>query len=329
MRYFLGCDVCKSKIDVALVSEQGAVLWTDKVPNQTVDIAEYLLTLSSHHIDDEIICIAEDTSIYHHPLLEACHTVAVPCRTYNPILTRQGIKGSIRGKKTDKSDAILIARMGIRGEGRINTPEPYKTTRYAARAQQRLGNLSGSVKLYQRHVEEVLEGDLSNEAKELLEAIQTQFALARKQFVIDTAKSAPPDLMRKLQTIPGVGPYIAASIIGEIQDMERFHTSKQLIAYAGLDPKIKQSGHSLNKTGRLTKRCSDYLRRSLFIAASIARRYDPNFKALYDKKRDEGKTYKVAVCVVARKLLTVVRAVWLTNKDYDIGAWSATDVLKS
>jgi transposase len=259
LRYFLGCDVCKSKVDVALVSEQGAVLWTDKVPNQTVDIAEYLLTLSGHYIDDEIICIAEDTSIYHHPLLEACHAVNTPCRTYNPILTRQGIKGSIRGKKTDKSDAILIARMGIRGEGRINTPEPYKTTRYAARAQRRLGNLSGSVRLYQRHIEDVLKGDLSNEVKELLETIQTQFALARRQFVIDTAKSAPPDLMRKLQTIPGIGPYIAASVIGEIQDMSRFRTSKQLIAYAGLDPKIRQSGHSLNKTGRLTKRGSAYL----------------------------------------------------------------------
>jgi transposase len=302
---------------MALVSEQGAVLWTDKVPNDTVDIATFLLAVTGHHIDDEIICIAEDTSIYHHPLLEACHAVTVPCRTYNPILTRQGIKGSIRGKKTDKSDAILVARMGIRGEGRLNTPEPYRTTRYAARAQQRLGELAGAVHRYQHHIEDVLDDGLSNDAKELLVSIQTQFALARKQFVIDTAKSAPPDLMHKLRTIPGIGPYIAASIIGEIQNMERFHTSKQLIAYAGLDPKIKQSGHSLNKTGRLTKRGSSYLRRSLFIAASIARRYDPCFKALYDKKRDEGKTYKVAVCVVARKLLTVVRAVWLSGKVYN------------
>lgn len=329
MRYFLGCDVCKSKIDVALVSEQGTVAWTDKVPNDTIDIATFALTVAGHHSDDEIICIAEDTSIYHHPLLEACHAIGVSCRTYNPILTRQGIKGSIRGKKTDKSDAILIARMGIRGEGRLHTPEPHKTTRYASRAQQRLGELAGAVQRYQHHVEAVLEADLSNEAKELLEAIQTQFTLARRQFVIDTAKSAPPDLMRKLQTIPGIGPYIAASIIGEIQDMERFHTSKQLIAYAGLDPKIKQSGHSLNKTGRLTKRGSSYLRRSLFIAAYIARRYDPYFKALYDKKRDEGKTYKVAICVVARKLLTITRAVWLGDKDYDISSWNTANVLKS
>jgi transposase len=317
MRYFLGCDVCKSKVDVALVNEQGEVQWSDKSPNEVCGLASYLLTVTGNYAEDELVCVVEDTGCYHHPLLYACQAVGVPCRVYNPIITKQGIKGSVRGKKTDKTDAIVIARLGLRGEGRLHSPDPYRSTRYAARAQQRLGDLAGSVKRYQRHVESVLEDELTTEAQTLLTAIQKQFALARKQFVADTAASAPPDLMSRLQTIPGVGPYIAASIIGEIQDMSRFRTGKQLIAYAGLDPKIRQSGHSINSTGRLTKRGSSYLRRTLFIAASIARRYDPNFKALYDKKRAEGKTYKVAVCVVARKLATVVRAVWLSDGFYD------------
>lgn len=124
--------------------------------------------------------------------------------------------------------------------------------------------------------------------------------------------------MQRLQTIPGIGPYVAASLIGEVQDMSRFATAKAFVAYAGLDPKIRQSGHTLNSTGRLTKRGSSYLRRSLFIAASVARQYDPNFKALYEKKRSEGKGYKVAVCVVARKLAAVIRAVWLSDMSYDV-----------
>lgn len=113
-----------------------------------------------------------------------------------------------------------------------------------------------------------------------------------------------------------IGPYIAASVTGEIQTMERFGSAKAVIACAGLDPKIEQSGKSLNATGRLTKRGSGYLRRSLFIAANIARRYDPQFGALYERKRAEGKTHKVATCVVARKLLTVIRAVWLSGEAY-------------
>jgi transposase len=47
---------------------------------------------------------------------------------------------------------------------------------------------------------------------------------------------------------------VAASIVGEIQDIHRFKVAKELIAFAGLDPKIRQSGKALNSTDRLTKR---------------------------------------------------------------------------
>jgi transposase len=132
------------------------------------------------------------------------------------------------------------------------------------------------------------------------------------------AESAKGEVFTRLQTIPGIGPYIASSLIGEIQDITRFQTVKALTAYAGLDPKIRQSGHSLNSTGRLTKRGSSYLRRSAFLAANVARRYDPQFQALYDKKRAEGKTYKEANCAVARKLLKVIRSVWLNGRNYEV-----------
>ena len=112
---------------------------------------------------------------------------------------------------------------------------------------------------------------------------------------------------------------VAASLIGEIQDMEKFrgtHGLKALIAYAGLDPRIRQSRKSLNSTGRLTKRGSSHLRRSAFISANIARQHNPVLKAYYEKKRAEGKSYKVATCAVARKQLAIIRAVWLSGKPF-------------
>ena len=68
----------------------------------------------------------------------------------------------------------------------------------------------------------------------------------------------------------------------------RFKSGKQLVAYAGLDPKVKQSGASLAHNTAITKRGSPYLRRAFFIAASVAQRYDPDLKAYYEKKRAEG-----------------------------------------
>lgn len=70
--------------------------------------------------------------------------------------------------------------------------------------------------------------------------------------------------------------------------------------------------------GKLTKRGSPHLRRSLFIAANVARRFDPNLQALYDKKRAEGKSYTVATCVVARKLVAIIHAVWLRQTPYKV-----------
>jgi transposase len=149
-------------------------------------------------------------------------------------------------------------------------------------------------------------------------AIQDAITAARGQLYKNLATSASSETFRLLQTIPGIGPYVSASIIGEIQDIRYFKSAKAVTAFAGLDPRIRQSGKALNSTGRLTKRGSSYLRRSLFIAASVARQHDSQFKNLYDKKWAEGKSYTVATCVVARKLLLVVRSVWLSGKKYEI-----------
>jgi transposase len=319
--YYLGCDVAKLKLDVSLINAQGIELWVDKIPNEPVAIAQYLLTLEGHYSGQVIRCVVEATGVFHLPLAETSYVVGISCQVYNPIITKAGIKGSVRGKKTDRTDALLIARMGLRGEGRLYTPEPFLVTKHYARSCQKLSILSSSFHHYKSHLTELLDGELTDDAKEVLKDIQQSIKDARKQLYKDLAASAKGDSFTRLQTIPGIGPYIAASLIGEIQTIERFTTAHALVAYAGLDPRIKQSGHTLNSTGRLTKRGSSYLRRSLFIGANIARQCDPRFKALYDKKRAEGKPYTVANCVVARKLLCIARAVWLHEKDYDVSLW--------
>jgi transposase len=288
------------------------------VPNTVVELAELLLAVNGNYPDEHIRCVVESTSTYHYALLEACQAIGLQCVVYNAILTRQQINGSVRGKKTDRSDAFLVARVGWSGGGRVHVPEQQLATKHFARGCHKLSILSSSFAQYKQHFTELLDGELSDAAKELLVGIQQAIKEARAQLYKDLAASAQGETFRLLQTIPGVGPYIAASLIGEIQDVVRFPKAKHLIAYAGLDTKIRQSGTALNGTGRLTKRGSSYLRRSLFIAANVARQHDPQFRALYDKKRAEGRTYKEANIVVARKLLQVVRSVWLSGKTYGV-----------
>lgn len=315
--YFLGFDVSKTKLDVSFIDERGIEQWHDRLPNTTTDVVKFLLTVTDSYAGDEITCVVESTGSYHYTVLEGAQLANVPCILYNPILTKQQIKGTVRGKKTDRTDAFLVARVGWSGGGRLYAPEPYVAARQYARSCQRLGRLSGAFRLHHTYLREQLGTEMSATTKQAYAAIQVAITEAKDQLRKDLAQAAAGKTFTLLQSIPGIGAYVAASFIGEIQSMERFGSTKALIAYAGLDPKIRQSGTSLNVTGRLTKRGSSHLRHSLFIAANIARIHDPQFKALYNKKRAEGKSHTVAVIVVARRLLAVVRAVWLSGESYD------------
>jgi transposase len=130
--YFLGCDVSKRKVDVSLVDEQGVELFVDKVPNTPTEISLLLLTLSGNYIESEIRCVVESTGCFHHPVTEAATGVGLACVVLNPIVTKQQIKATVRGKKTDRTDALIIARLGLRGEGLLYTPEPYLSAKYYA-----------------------------------------------------------------------------------------------------------------------------------------------------------------------------------------------------
>jgi transposase len=314
---FIGFDVAKSKLDWSFINAQGIEQDYSTVPNKVDDIGELLSAITGTYSSEVFNCVVEATSTYHFPLLEACQILQLPCLVYNPILTKQQIKGSVRGKKTDRSDAFLVARVGWSGGGRLHTPELHMTTKYYARSCQKLSTLSGSFKRYKDHFTELLDGELTPGVTEALDNIEQAITAAKKQLKRELAESAKGEIFTRLQTVPGVGPYVAGSIMGEVQEISRFPKSKHLVAYAGLDTKIRQSGEGLNSTGRLTKRGTSYLRHSLFIAANSARQHDEQFQAMYDKKRAEGKTYKEATCAVSRKLLKVVRCVWLNEKDYE------------
>ena len=122
--------------------------------------------------------------------------------------------------------------------------------------------------------------------------------------------------MSLVASIPGIGPAIAAILVTEIEDVQRFDSPQALIAYAGLDPKVRQSGIALKRNTRLTKRGSPYLRRAAYLAASIAQRHDADLKAYYLKKRSEGKRYKEATVANARHILNRVYAVWRRGTPY-------------
>jgi len=145
-----------------------------------------------------------------------------------------------------------------------------------------------------------------------IEHLQKQKALVEKKIGQLVARQEST-----LATVPGISTMIAGMILGETVGFFKKGSldPRPLLAFAGLDPKLKQSGKWKGQT-LMSKRGSPYLREAIWQAALVASVHDAGFKSIYEKKRSEGKPHKVALTYVAKKLTYVIHSVMRTNLPY-------------
>ena len=114
-------------------------------------------------------------------------------------------------------------------------------------------------------------------------------------------------------SIPGIGEVVGAMIISEIGNIHRFSNPNKLLAFAGLEPSIYQSGKFTPDSGSMVKRGSPYLRWALMWAARLVPRFSKTFGVYFDKKSAEGKHFNVASSHVAKKLVRVIFSILKNN----------------
>ena len=122
-------------------------------------------------------------------------------------------------------------------------------------------------------------------------------------------------------SIPGVGPLTCAVVLGVCGSINRFKNPKSLTAYAGFDPRVIQSGKSINRTGRISKAGNKYMRRYLLNAAFVACKYNPVIKKKYADLRSRGKPHLVALTACARKLLLIIYSVEKNQKRFYVPSY--------
>jgi len=120
-----------------------------------------------------------------------------------------------------------------------------------------------------------------------------------------------------LTTITGISDVTACVILGEIGSIQRFERPEQLVAFAGLDASVHQSGDFNSNKTRLSKRGSPYLRRAIWQAAFVASFHDPALSLHYQRLRKRGKAHGTAVGAVARKLTHIIFAILRDKKPYE------------
>ena len=124
------------------------------------------------------------------------------------------------------------------------------------------------------------------------------------------------DYGKIITSIPGVGIITGAMIVSEVGDIDNFQTPHQLLAFAGLDPTVYESGNFESSHNKPSKRGSKYLRWAIHQVSSGIWKWDNTFKEYYDKKIKEGKHHYVAIGHIDKKLVRVIFSLLKNKKSF-------------
>ena len=152
---------------------------------------------------------------------------------------------------------------------------------------------------------------------------QLKLLITQMQFIEQQVKDTENEIKAYMQkinspitSIPGIGLITGAAILSEIGDISKFNNPAKLVAYAGIDASVSQSGEYESTHNRMSKRGSPYLRKALFQAALVASNTNSELRAFYQKKRSEGKHHLTCIGAVSRKLCYIIYAILKENRPY-------------
>ena len=159
-----------------------------------------------------------------------------------------------------------------------------------------------------------------------MDSFKLQLALLLKQldFLDEQITVVEKEIKQKMETIPqtitslpGVDTILAAAIISEIGDINRFKTSSQLVSFAGINPTVHQSGQFLGNKNHMSKKGSAYLRLALWKASITSVRFNPVLKDYYKDRIKDGKNHMTVIGAVARKLTGIMFTMLKKNTLFD------------
>lgn len=295
----IGIDVSKGKLDLGLINEDQT---TENLQfaNDKKGIPSLVKTLKScqEKIED-IPIVIEATGGYHYGitffLIEKGFKKVL---VINPLLTKKHLSGQIRKIKTDKKDALVLARIGLLEElhnfaeskEEVLFKRKVRLFHFLRKQLQQVSNRLSSVKSLS------IENDFE---QEILQETRNDLKMKLEKVKGEVIKSATIDSPK----IAGISEFNLKAIAAELGNIKRFKNHKQVIAFAGMDPTIKESGTSIRGRSQLSKRGSKTIRYFLFQSAWGVMMHNEKYQEYYAKKKGEGKHYFTCLSAVARKLL--------------------------
>jgi transposase len=320
LRWF-GIDVSKATFDIALFPSDGRKAHHKQFPRTQHGCQECLHWVEEHVPPGQFpSLVMESTGGYSkqmaHWFLASKQDLRVAIA--QPFRVHYFAKGLGFQNKTDAQDAIMLARFG-----EVHKPTPYQPMSAAyeelrALTRERAALVKAAISLGNRNeipsesrqTQKVRERMMAYHQKAIADLEQAMNALIRKDPVL--AKDA-----KRLQTVPGVGPVVVATLMGELGDLRDYPHPKALTAFVGVVPALGDSGTSVHEPAHMTKHGSSRVRHMLYLAAMASIRGENTLARSYDHLVQEGKEPMVALGAVMRKILVLCRALLVSETDYN------------
>ncbi|MDX2175105.1 MAG: IS110 family transposase [Candidatus Sumerlaeia bacterium] len=315
--FWIGIDVAKATVEAAIHPSRESATF-ERTRSGMRRLSDWARARCGAHA--AVRAVMEATGNYSSEaiawLLEADAALAPAC--VNPLHAKRFAQSIGTRNKTDRVDACVLARMGAE-----RSPAPYEAPgpvvlELRALVRERRELVDEATRLKNRIGEGTGSRFVSRERNRILKA--TQAAIARIEEEMERVIASDARLAadsRRLCTIPGVGPVTAATILGELGDLRRFGSGRQLAAFAGLSPRRFESGATVRGRARLCKQGNPAIRAILYMSAVSTSRMASGMKATYDRLLAHGKAPKCALGALMRKQLILMRALVVGGKDYE------------
>lgn len=319
MASYLGIDVSKATLDVALLEPERSKPRHRVFANTSVGHQQLVAWLEKmSHPSEPVHACLESTGTYGEAAALALHAAGHKVSVVNPALVRAFGQSELSRTKTDKADAQLIARFC-----RTHQPPTWSPPAPELRELQALVRRLEALEQMQRMEENRLETGVESatvraQVQEHIVYLQGQIeqtrALIRSHIDQNPTLKEQRDL---LTSIPGIADTTAALLLAELGEVKRFQSARQVAAFAGLVPRLRQSGNSVRGRSALSKAGSPRLRKSLYFPALTALRWNPLLQAMGERLRAQGKSKMLIVGAVMRKLLHLCFGVLKSGRPFD------------
>ena len=308
----IGLDVSKDTIDATLITTKGSKEYI-KISNNTEGFENLINWIKTKRIR-KIAISMEATGIYYEKAseyLSALYTVYV----INPLKIKEYAKSQFRHTKTDKADSKLIAEFAGRHLDKLTPFRPSENPTLC-----KLINLLQQLKEQQKETQNRLHTAkdiyIKSTHEAIIELLEEKIDQTSKRIegMIKQKESLNIEY-QNLQTIPAIGKETAVILLRHLTD-KNFETANKFVAFAGLSPKIEQSGTSVNKKGRLSRYGHRQLKRALFMPALVAYRMNV-FPQLVSNLEAAKKPKMIIIVALMRKLAKIAFYIHKTKKPFD------------